>query len=347
MNIAILGHFGGSKKFFDGQTNKTKEMYEVVAHACTPEDRVYKIDTFYLRKNPFRFGLSFLCNIIRCKKIVVLLSKNGRRYLFPILSFFQINFGKQIYHNCIGGNLCVDIKNNAKMKRYLNSFVINWVESRIIRDELMELGVQNVDYLPNFKAIQILEETEFLDFHEPFPFVYFGRVVKEKGIEDAIDAICQVNQNMGKVVATMDIYGPIPKEYHTTFEKRLAETNGTCCYRGIVSPKKSVDILKKYYVMLFPTFWVGEGIPGAVVDAYCAGLPVIARRWKYADELISHGKTGYVYNVEYGDELARQIVLAMRDVHQNINMRRECIKIATTYTEEAVKPIICQKFFST
>ena len=60
------------------------------------------------------------------------------------------------------------------------------------------------------------------------------------------------------------------------------------------SPDKSVDVLKCYFALLFPTDYEGEGCAGTLRDAYSAGVPVIASDWKYNAELVNED-VGYVY----------------------------------------------------
>jgi glycosyltransferase involved in cell wall biosynthesis len=52
--------------------------------------------------------------------------------------------------------------------------------------------------------------------------------------------------------------------------------------------------LSTYHLLLFPTHWVGEGFPGVVLDAYLAGLPVIATDWNMNSEVVIPGETGWL-----------------------------------------------------
>ena len=48
--------------------------------------------------------------------------------------------------------------------------------------------------------------------------------------------------------------------------------------------------------MLFPTHFYTEGIPGSIIDAYAAGIPVISAKWESFDDVISEGHTGVGYS---------------------------------------------------
>jgi hypothetical protein len=54
---------------------------------------------------------------------------------------------------------------------------------------------------------------------------------------------------------------------------------------GSVPTEQAVNVLKDYYMHLFPTTWSGEGFPGTFIDCYNAALPTIASDWAYNTEL--------------------------------------------------------------
>ena len=59
--------------------------------------------------------------------------------------------------------------------------------------------------------------------------------------------------------------------------------------------------MQDYFVLLFPTNYEGKGFAGILIDAYSAGVPVIAYDWKYNAERVNE-TVGGVYPT--GDQLA-------------------------------------------
>ena len=110
MGIAIVGHFGGKEKFNDGQTIKTIAIYDALIRYG--ERDVKKIDTYYIKRNPLKFLWLFISALCKDQKYIVLLSSNGRRVLFPILSFMSRYMKKEVYHYGIGGRLATVYKGN-------------------------------------------------------------------------------------------------------------------------------------------------------------------------------------------------------------------------------------------
>lgn len=335
MRIGIIGHFGGPHKFNDGQTVKTVTVYKALMRFGT-ENRIDKIDTFYVKTNPLKFCADFLKGIVFDEKFLVLLSSNGRDKLFPILSFMCKYMGKEVYHYAIGGRLAREVGENPKLKKYVSSFTGNWMESYALVEQLQKQGIKNAIYLPNFKKLNVVKE-DILSraYHEPYRLCTFSRVMKEKGIEDAIVAVQEINSELGRKAVTLDIYGAAEESYLLHLKKMLQNTS-SCRYCGVVDASKSVEALKDYYALLFPTHWRHEGIPGTIIDALSAGLPIIARRWQYCDEMLQHKVTGYIYDFDRPEELKRWILYAVTHVDETLAMKTACITKAQDYSEEHV-----------
>ena len=139
IRVAIVGHFGGNKVFTDGQTIKTKTIY------CALKDKnifINQVDTFFLKSNPFIFLGQFLRGVISNKKIIILLSLNGRKYLFPLFYILQKYFGKEIYHYAIGGRLMNEVLTHKNYKKYIKSFSGNWLESILLTEQLQKVKLK-------------------------------------------------------------------------------------------------------------------------------------------------------------------------------------------------------------
>ena len=52
----------------------------------------------------------------------------------------------------------------------------------------------------------------------------------------------------------------------------------------------------------------GEGFAGTIIDAYSAGIPVIASDWKYNTELVLDGKTGLIFKSKDEEDLKKKLI---------------------------------------
>lgn len=338
--IGIIGHFGGKENILDGQTIKTKILHEELSKAIDWE--IMKVDTYYKKKNPVKLLIDTFKCLFSTKDIIVLLSGNGMKFYFPILSFFAQKFHTNIYHDVIGGNLDVYVSKYPKFKKYLNSFQINWVETAGMKEKLEKQGIENCEVMPNFKRLSIASiDISKQKFSEPYRFCIFSRVMREKGIEDAIDAIESINEEAGKEICSLDIYGRIDDGYVERFEKVLKQVTNAIQYKGMVPYDKSVEAIKDYYALLFPTYWKGEGFPGTIVDAFSAGLPVIATNWNCNGEIVDNGINGILYPNKKIETLKKAIEFLMSDQKLVEMMKKNCIKSANRFQpDKYIKDII-------
>ena len=331
--VVIIGHFGGPKKFNDGQTIKSLALYNALTKSIGD---VSKVDTYYIKHNPIKFVFQFLSMVLRNKKIIVLVSINGRKFLFPILYVLSKYLKKEVYHSGIGGRLAREVSEDKNLKKYVTYFKANWMESKLLVENLKKQGVENAVYVPNFKRLTKLtpDEIEY-NVAKPFAFCIFSRVMKEKGVEDAIKAVEELNAKYDSQVAVLDIFGPIEEGYDEQLMK-LLDKSPNCKYRGVVEANKSVEILKHYFCLLFPTHWRHEGIPGTIIDALASGTPIISRKWQYCTEMIVDHITGFIYEYDYPEELINIIDYAISHPEVLNGMKKNCLEKSEEYREENV-----------
>lgn len=331
--IAVIGHFGGKESFYDGQTIKTKILHDELAAAT--DWKIIKVDTYYKRKNPLKLLCQTVWALFTARDIVVLLSKQGRRLYFPLLYFFARAFGTRVYHSLIGSKLDSDVAEYPVFKKYLNGFVVNWVETSLLRTNLENHGVTNARVMPNFKRLNVIDGAQLPEsFEPPYRFCTFSRVMKEKGIEDAVFTVEKINQEAGKTVCALDIYGKVDEGYETRFAELMAGVSDAVTYRGIVPFDKSVEAIKEYYALLFPTYWRGEGFAGTIVDAFSAGLPVIATDWNCNGEIVENGVTGLLYPSAQYQSLEEAVCWVIENPAAVGRMKKQCVQAALGYQPE-------------
>ena len=155
--------------------------------------------------------------------------------------------------------------------------------------------------------------------------------ILQKGIEEAIAAIEVINEENKTQVCTLDIYGRIDDNYKDRFKRVISEASDSIKYKGSVDYDKSVEVLKDYYALLFPTHWHGEGFPGTIIDAFSAGIPVIASDWNSNGEIITDGENGILYPSDKVKSLKYAIEFLVENNQMVKNMKTECLKCAVRY----------------
>ena len=328
--IAVIGHFGGNEVFYDGQTIKTKVLCNEIQNAT--DWKIKKVDTYYKSKSPIKLLIKSIWTLLTTKRVIVLLSGNGMKFYFPILSLFSKLYRSKVYHDVVGGNIDEIIKRNPKFLKYLNSFRANWVETESLLKKVEEIGIKNARVVPNFKRLNVIKKEELShETGEPFRFCTFSRVMKEKGIEDAVRAIEDINSENGRIVCTLDIYGKVDDGYVEDFDTLMSKASDAIKYNGVIPFTESVGAISDKFALLFPTFWGGEGFPGTIVDAYSAGLPVIASDWNCNYEVVQDKVTGILYPNGEQSTLKDSIEWFINNVDKVQEMRFNCIDVANSY----------------
>lgn len=336
--VAVIGHFAFGKEFLDGQTIKTKIVTDELAKQFGNEE-IIKFDTHGGKITALKAPFQVLKALKNSKNVVIFPAHNGLRVYAPLLAFFKKLFKKRkLHYVVIGGWLPKFLQNKKGLAGRLRKFDGIYVETNTLKNALEEQGFENVSVMPNCKNLKILKAEELVyPAGEPFKLCTFSRVMKEKGIEDAANAVKAVNEQFGRVVYTLDIYGQIDPFQTQWFEDLKQTFPEYIRYCGVVDYDKSVEVLKNYFALLFPTRFYTEGIPGTIIDTYAAGVPVIASKWESFADIIDDGTSGICF--EFGDiaDMRRCLIEAVNNPKTMSGMKLNCLRKCFDYLpEEAV-----------
>ena len=331
--LLIIGNFGGNNQLNDGQTIKTKILYNELKKNTDWD--IFKVDTFYRKRFIFIFFKSIWYSL-KSKNIIILVSKNGMKLFFPLLYIFTIIFKVHVYHDVIGGNLSKYVRQHRMYKLYLNSFKQNWVETDLLKKELDEVGINNVIVIPNFRPVKAIQHDNLtFKFDNFYKFCTFSRVNEEKGIGEAINSVVEANKILnGKAKCRLDIYGPIDKKYIGEFNNLLMNNFDSVKYCGIVAPEYAVNTISGYYATLFPTHWEGESNAGTITESQLAGVPVIATDWRCNREMIRNGVEGLLYPSEFCNNLTDGILWMIKNNDKISTMKQNARKASEKYSSD-------------
>ena len=160
----------------------------------------------------------------------------------------------------------------------------------------------------------------------------FSRINKEKGIIDAIQVIKELNKKEIKV--NLDLYGMIEEQFKNEFQKYIDDNKKFVRYNGIIDSNKSVTIIKKYDILLFPTKYITEGIPGTIIDSYAAGVPVLASKWQNYKDIIVEQVTGLTFEFNNIDDFKNKMKYVYENQKTMYDMKKNCLNHAKLYCEE-------------
>ena len=336
--ILLIGAFGDGTPTSSGQIIRTNVTYSELKKRYG-EKNVLTVNTSESKVKCFA---ELIWRLFYAKTVIVILSSNGMRVIYPILEIATKFLGKKVLNSVVGGMIEPILRAYPKCREAMKSFHINWVQLPDMIDELKKEGIFNAEVLPNAKPLKPVKAEEIkLISNPPYKFCTFSRISKEKGIEDAVEAIKKLNER--EIVATLDIYGVPDKNYAKEFEKLMSDAPKFIKYCGVAEYDKTPELLKDYYMLLFPTTFDGEGFPGTLIDAMFAGLPVIATDWKHNGKIIIDGQTGYLYDYKDKEKLSELMKNAISNPDGVYEMRKKCLEEAQKYTIERAMDIICKR----
>ncbi len=342
--ICIVGHFGFGKNLLNGQTIKTKIVTEEIERKFGKENVVLLDLAGGVKRIPgLLVKIPFFLK--KSDNFVMLPVENGLRFLTPVLRFWNAFFKKKLHYVVIGGWLPKFASDKKWLVNGLKKFHGVYVETNTMKQALEHMGLNNLFVLPNCKNLNVLTETDLVYPNGiPYRLCTFSRVMKEKGIGTAIEVINRVNGQLGYTAYSLDIYGQIWDESKDWFESLKESFPPNIRYMGCVDADKSVEVLQDYFALLFPTHFYTEGIPGTVIDAYAAGIPVISAKWESFSDVIEDGKTGIGYEFDNVAEFEQTLLQVANNPKLILDMKVNCIKKAKDYIPEKAINVITEKF---
>ncbi len=335
----MLGHYAFGMDKANGQTIKAKILTTELKRQIG-EESVDLYDTMGGWKFLLRMPFVIFQMLKNHRHVVIQPAYKGVRVIVPTLVLMNYFFHRKLHYVVVGGWLPSFVRKYPVLRWSLRRLDALYPETHLIQRELQEQGLSPVYYLPNCKQLDIVSEQQLpTDSRPPFKVCTFSRITKTKGIIEAIEAVRRVNQEAGKPLYTLDIYGLI--EDKAWFEELMKDQPDYIRYGGIVAYADSVSVLRNYFTLLFPSYHAGEGFAATLIDAHAAGLPPIVTRWRSNTEVITDGVTGFVIEPHSVDELVQKLQLIAQDPSLIDRMRPACVRQAARFQPaSAIQPLV-------
>ena len=305
----------------------------------SPGDRVRLPDETLRVKDVVR-GAKILCEVLwrlpRCG--VVLLWANSRFLLTAGLAIVLCCrlFRRPVFAKVFGAFLAqrmsrLPIPARTCARRILGTAVCILPETEALARELVQdagFSPDRVLLLPSF-----LPDSSFTRTLSPKRFagkcVFVGQIKREKGVFDIFDAL------VGRDDLSCDFFGPLLERDRRAFLDTVS-TCRTCAYKGPLEPGTVSAVAAAYDVLLLPTYHTGEGYPAVVLEAYAAGIPVIATNWLSLPALVKDGVRGIIIPVKSPDKIREALDRLFADERLYESMRQHAHAFVKSFSETAV-----------
>lgn len=108
-------------------------------------------------------------------------------------------------------------------------------------------------------------------------FVFLGYVKPSKGINEILQASRLLEQDV-----SVHVYGLLRDGITETDFANFENVD----YCGVLKHEQVFPTLREYDALLLPSYYHDEGYPGVIIEAYIAGMPVIASRLQAISEIV-------------------------------------------------------------
>lgn len=174
-----------------------------------------------------------------------------------------------------------------------------------------------------------------------FVFIFIGRLVNDKGMNELVSAFCKLVEKHAdvKLILVGSHKGETDILPESTWTKLNAE-------KRIIWVGKKDDIRPYLSVadsLVFPSY--REGFPNVVLEAGAMGLPAIVTDINGSNEIIEHGKNGHIIPSKDEQSLLKAMTNFVEDPQLVLQMAKNARKvIAERYEQSYVWQSILEEY---
>lgn len=223
--------------------------------------------------------LATLMRVRRCQIVVLVCSPRAMPVLATALWILCKAARRPLVLRVSGSSLARSQRRRAHAlasRTYMNARLV-YVETRRSRRDLR--GFDNVRWFPNTRDLRTRPAARAA----PRRLAFLARLRADKGLPEALAACRHLPETV-----RLSVFGPVT----SSTDLSLFDGHPRARYEGVLAPREVPDVLVEHDLLLYPSYHPDEGYPGAVLEAFQCGLPVIAHDVGGVGELVEHGKNG-------------------------------------------------------
>lgn len=319
MNTLKYIYLGGFPPPYGGVTIKNKQLYDVLKL-----DIDIKQSYFYSENSNNISRTIFLLRELLSKETVFIigLSMGSLNLITNVLYLFNKNLMKRSIVMVMGGAFPEYVKGRRGFSEKLAHFKRLYVETEGMANKLNCLGVNNTAIFPNCRKPNQSNSLKEIN-KEKIKCLYFSQISEEKGADIVIEAARILNEK--NINYSIDFYGHIKDSFSMQFFLEISN-NDNLRYLGVYKNSIETELyskLSEYDILVFPTRWKNEGVPGILVEAKMAGIVSIVSDINYNAEIVKHNETGYVLKNNTAEDLSNAIIELSSDSEKLIQLKKK------------------------
>ena len=160
-------------------------------------------------------------------------------------------------------------------------------------------------------------------------FLFVGRLIKSKGIQDLIYIFNKLKINNKKLL----IIGKEDK-----FSPEAVNINNLIKNNKKIHHIKESNHLERYYnkadIFLFPSY--SEGMPTVVMEAFSCGLPCFTYKVPGCDDIVINNRTGFKVKLHLRDQMVKLIEKEALNKKKMQQISKNCIKLSDKFNRDLI-----------
>jgi len=259
--------------------------------------------------NQFFFLIRYI-KILRVSNINVVHINSAMSELSIIRDYFLISIAKILRKKIvlhIHGGKYLFASHKPIILKYFIQDSLKKSDQIIVLSELERDNIKNKFNVDN---INILQNCIELNHAKTIPFedkknviVFLGRIVKDKGLNEIVEAFRLLNKKTNDFFFELCGVGPDFAIYDNLFNELLGNRYK---YNGVVNGSEKWDFLKNAKIFLLPSYY--EGLPISLLEAMSTGCIPIVTPVGSIKEVIKDEYNGIIVNKYAPDEIMEAIL---------------------------------------
>jgi len=280
-----------------------KEQPSIV-HTHTPKAGIVGMMAAFFARVPLRLHTVAGLPLMEAKGV--------KRKVLTLVEKLTYLFATHVYPNSKGLNDIILSKNFTSSKKL--KIIANGSTNGIDTTHFSKSHFSEVD-LSNKK-----EELKILD--DDFVFVFIGRIVKDKGINELVEAFVKLQQENNK--CSLLLVGPFEDDLNPISEitRKYISENEKIITTGYQEKIRVFFALSN--ALVFPSY--REGFPNVVMQAGAMGLPSIVTNINGCNEIIEDHNNGLIIPLKNKERLYESMKVLINDTslstHLSSNSRQ-------------------------
>ena len=165
-----------------------------------------------------------------------------------------------------------------------------------------------------------------------FVFIFIGRLVSDKGINEMINAFKRLNNEVA--LLKLVLVGPLESHLDPLDKKTIKEIDSN---NNIINIGLQNDV-RPYFaiadILVFPSY--REGFPNVVMEAGAMGLPSIVSNINGCNEIIKEGENGWIIPVKDEEAIYNKMKFCIENPNEVFKIANNSRELITSRYEQKI-----------